>query len=193
MPAMGDQMPGEKGQRPIAHRLMPRISRLGPLALCAGATRAAATGWLPAPISTIVTAPLSIPLGSASGLITPVTIPGTSASRTKGAIRLVRCQSPGQRGHQHPDHGKRPERIGHLRTERTADGCADSEHQQHQQRARDEGLDDPAGHCLSSFSSASISAMSCSVSSSRSARCATSGVSLPPKSRSISLRDSPAT
>ena len=88
--------------------------------------------------------------------------------------------------------GDRPQCIGDLRPEGGAHGGADGEDQQHQQRGRDQRLYGPGDHCLSAFSSASISAMSRSVRSSRSARCATSGLTRPPNSRSTRRRDSPA-
>ena len=73
------------------------------------------------------------------------------------------------------------------------DGLADKQYEQHRSVLAGDVGDDPAGHDLSAFSSASISAMSSGVSRSRSASWATSGVTRPPNSRSTSLRDSRAT
>src|SRR3546814_6415527 len=56
----------------------------------------------------------------------------------------------------------RPQDIGHLRSELTPNVAAQREHEQHQQRHRDQRFDAPGDQragalCLRSFSSASIS------------------------------------
>ncbi len=109
------------------------------------------------------------------------------AADGRGGTRLP---VSGQRRQQQPHDRQQPQRVGNARTKHPPHRRAQDQHEQHQQGGGDHR---PGDHCLSAFSKASISAISPLVSWSRSARCATSGVSLPPNSRSISRCDSPAT
>ena len=102
-----------------------------------------------------------------------------------------------QRRQEQAEQRQGPERIGNLRPEGLADMTAGQQDQRHQESGGDHRLHRPAelrpAHAFRSLSSASISEISCAVSSSRSAKCATSGVRRPPNNRSIRRRDSPMT
>ena len=112
--------------------------------------------------------------------------------RDAGQRECLRHQRVDPR-HQQAQRRQQPERISDLRAKGVAHRPSQEQHQRHQRAGDDERFDQPGDHDLSAFSNASISAISFSDNCWVSARWATSGVTLPPNSRSTSRCDSCAT
>ena len=121
---------------------------------------------------------------------------GTHGSGNEGRHRLdLGRRLERQRRHEQARHRQYPEQIGDAGAEKMAHRLADRQHQQQQQCHRDHGIPDPlvqfSTHFFNSLKSSSISRISSALSSSASARCATNGMTFPPKSRSTKFRDTP--
>ena len=88
--------------------------------------------------------------------------------------------SDGKGGSSSRSRRQQPQGISGPGAEQARERAADGKDEQHDQAGPDQIVGEPGGHDFSAFSSASISAMSASLSRSRSARWATSGVTRPP-------------